>query len=164
MIPYLFPIYLAFAGRLHGGGFISGVPRIVRNVLFALPFAYHPLYIEHNYMMAIIAIICAYIAINAEVTGFWGMGTGQDVAKGDWLEKIVSLTGVKINTLAWDIRGMYLKGLILGLGTLTGIVCAGCVISFPFAYYIGMRTRWSNALAEALVGLFAGLSLLLYYV
>lgn len=155
----IIPIYTTFASRLHGGGFINGVNRQLRNAIFALPYLIHHLSVWGS-ITPITAFVFAFIGINAGHDEFWEMGTGPNEQKNNWLTAIVTKLGFKRDSLPWCWAGLGIKGALIGLGTLNPLTIILSALAFPTAYYIGFRTKWTNVTAEFLSGFLLGLALI----
>lgn len=177
----IFSLYLSIASRFHGGGFNTGPavsfarlanprlpaflrfnihenegrmdwPRWIRSVVFALPY----LIFEWP------AFACAAVCKNIAHEDFWNMGTALARPDKSWLCRLVLLTGLKRDSLAFDTLGLAIKGALTAAGTFSPLLIAGHAISLPLAYYIGQRTRWGNVCAEYLSGAFYGFVIFFY--
>ena len=78
----LLPILGAFLSRLHGGGFISGVNKSLKNILWALPFGLLSIYAvftatDNIYMIISSFIISMGLCVVGKATGHGG---GMDLA------------------------------------------------------------------------------------
>ncbi len=149
IITLLFSIYLLLAGGLHGGQMISGVNRLVRNAIFALPYL----------VISPLAFLTAFWGINSSHHCFWRMGTKPNDPESNWQTFIISRMGIKRDSLAWCWTGMALKGFLISIGTLHPFAVLGHMILMPLAYHIGMRTKRENVTAEFLSGALLGANL-----
>lgn len=150
-LPFIFPIYLSLASRLHGGGFIS-LPRVSRNILYSLPYL----------LFGPVAFISAYIGKNLGHEEFWNMGSRKSEVRWGFLALFVdTFTRLKRDSLPWCVSGMAVKGFIISTGTYDWIIIVGHMISLPVSYFIGMRVfKLNNEIAEYLSGFLCGLSML----
>ncbi len=157
---YLIPLYLAFASRLHGGGFFP-LNRQIRNALFALPYMLIYLPTAEHSPTFLLAFIFAFIGINIGHDNFWNMGVEPNSPELNWLGKIVKKIGFTPNTLGFCWTGMMYKAMIISVGTEGWITYLVSIILYPLSYYIGMRSKWNNVCAEYLSGLFLGIALII---
>lgn len=167
----MLPVYLSLASHFHGGAFFSA-PRLVRNAVFALPYAFffhHPIFhalsmfgltVPPEIFGGLLSFALAFIGVNIGHDNFWMMGTVSNVPDNNWVGNIVARLGLTRDSLAWCTVGMAIKGFVMGLGTLNPLVVIGHTVAFPLAYYIGDRTRWNTNASEYLSGFFDGLVLL----
>jgi hypothetical protein len=151
--------YLTLASRFHGGGFISA-PRIVRSLVFILPYIILTFHIP--FIICITAALFAYIGKNIGHEDFWGMDTLTSRPDRNWLAKVLIFFKLKPDTKLWCWLGMGIKGAITALGTLNPLVIALHAVALPTAYWIGRNTKLSTELAEYLSGFFYALILLAF--
>lgn len=174
----LFSLFGAAISRLHGGGFITGVPKVVRNLLWCLPLAGAAAYIFYGNGHSLLGIVSAAMATAGlcflgKTTGHGGgmdlgsypdvPGDSREIEKLEYL--IYPLYG-RINVYWYDA----LLLAITGLAGVSGLVAALCFTQ-PFAalivgisgimkslaYIIGWKVSDTHAteIGEALTGLFA---------
>lgn len=145
------PLYLAAASRFHGGGFLDDVPRWIRATVFALPY----------FVFGWPAAVLAYLGKNIGHEDFWNMGVRPSEPEENWLCRLVLLTGLQRDSLAFCTAGLAIKGAITAAGTFNPLIIVGHAVALPAAYYIGQRTRWGSELAEYLSGALYGIVLAL---
>ncbi len=88
------------------------------------------------------------------------MGSGVSIVRNGPLSRLVSLFGLKRDSLAWCWTGMGLKGALTALGTLNPIIILGHALALPLAYQIGLKTKWDTVTAEFLSGFLYSLIIL----
>jgi len=174
----IYSVFGALISRLHGGGFIKGVPKVVRNLLWCIPLACASAYIFYDNGHDWLGIVSAAMATAGfcfigKTTGHGGgmdlgsypdvPGDSREIEKLEYL--IYPLYG-KINVYWYDA----LLLAITGLSGVSGVVLALCFtqplaalivgisgIMKSLAYIIGWKVsdRYATEIGETLTGLFA---------
>lgn len=178
----IFAVYLGIISRWHGGGFIGGSPKSLKNLMWALPFAFVTYVATQNWYWSAFALILCTIG---KATGH---GTGMDLGRTKHISKPerLELTFLKPYLPEWLYDGITLS--VVGLAAVSGAVIAigtinplyGAVIAIGglckfLAYGIGWgiypnytgrgikNLNHSTEIGEFLTGAFAGLALGIVY-
>lgn len=131
-------VYGTFVSRWHGGGFISGTPKVIKNLLWAIPFGAVAFIATHNYIWWGVALL---ISVLGKGTGHGGgmdlahnpkePGAGRKPEKLEYL--ILSLHG-KIPQYWYD----FLLLVIVGLAAVLGAAIAVATVNLPAGLIIAL--------------------------
>lgn len=158
-----------FVSRWHGGGFIPGSPKGLKNAIWALPFAVATGLLASWWLAPIAFVLC----LAGKATGHGGgmdLGTWTKPRKDEALEFIVKPLQGKIPEYWYDVIQMCLYGLAAVSGAVfciawfnplaAGIIALGGLMKGP-AYMIGWAVDKPTdkieptAIGEFLTGVFA---------
>lgn len=174
-----------FLGRLHGGGFIHGVPKLLKAVLWALPFAVASgaavwPYVGPWTAFAISVAVLAFTGIMKNTGHGRGMSIGEDMEPGSkpekleylilWLQPYMPNYWYKTSIMA--VIGLFRQispAVAIGwhFPPAGAIVALGGLVGLPLAYLIGWKIypdgkgdgpevfHEATAIGEGLGGLFA---------
>lgn len=157
IICLLLPFLGGFISRWHGGGFVSGSPKILKNAIWAVAFASSSIYalsLNTNLLAAIlIGAIAGGVCLLGKASGHGG---GMDLAhnskepgkgrKPEKVEYLILWLHGKINQYTYDAILLAMSGLFAVLGAviaigyyspIAGIILALGGLSKSAAYMIG---------------------------
>lgn len=175
MIITLTTIYGMLISRLHGGGFIKGVPKVIRNMLWALPFgivaalAVFPFtdVILYKSLAPVIVFALCYLGKTTGHGNWMDLGK-QPEGEDEALEFIIKPLKDKIPRYWYDVIGLSLvgfaavAGLVLVLAVtnpLYAVALAAGGLLKPVGYMVGLAVLGENGkytvVGELGAGLFA---------
>lgn len=159
---FIFGITGSLISRLHGGGFFD-VPKTIKNMIWALPFALATFYFTHNYYFTVLAFALCLLKSMGHGRGFRLHETMYPDDKPEAIEKIIP----DFLPLYWyKVSIMALTGLAAVSGAAIAIgyvdVSSGLIIAIGgllkgLAYMIGQEVtkKYPTEIGELLTGFFA---------
>jgi len=124
----------AVLSRFHGGGYVSGFPKTIKNILWALPFA-AAVYFLSDHPLAItlsLAVICFILCLLGKASGHgkhFDLGTWQQESDDERLTFIIKPLEDKMPVYWWDALGMA----VIGFAAASGAVLAFAFINPLFS-------------------------------
>jgi len=169
IIAVLICIYGAFISRLHGSELFPY--KIVKSLLWALPFAAFTSWLYADYAWYVIAPVCLIVLTTCSLGKSTGQGEGIDL--GTWtrgeperLEFLIRWAEDKLSPYWYDALILLVTGLaaVLGASIAVGYInpMYGLILALggalkPLAYMIGWKVypKQATVIGEVLTGLFA---------
>lgn len=159
----IFGILGSIISRFHGGGFVSSVPKVYKNILWALPFAGATFYITHNYYLIIPASALCLLKCLGHGRGFRLHEPMAPFSEPELVEKIIPewlpiywyKVAIMTTTGLAAVSGAAIC--IAGYHPLAGAVIAVGGAAKGLAYMIGeeVTSKYPTEIGELLTGFFA---------